>query len=561
MKNFKIYLAYVALLAMVMTSCSKEDNPDSPDGPDGEVMATLGFTALLEDFDRAMMTKQQDGNPLNQGEDAIPACSDLEPATVRVALKDSDENWVLGRDGEEDFIEIPVVPGDEGDTNWITDEGANDELELLAGTYSLEYFDVVAADGETILYIAPRENDDYGPAEYQNFVSDALPIENIVLQNGVKKYIDVEVLCYDEHYVQEYGYLFFDFTEVEIVYLCLFGNYCDEETGRHSPAEFQFSVWNYTENTIPDTSDDNLLYRDVNETGNYGTEEEPGDAYAKPLCVALPARGELDENVYYGELSMRNDEGEWEVIRLGAFSQNDVETLNLNDVPEGYDSGSNYYHFREGACGSQDDSDPCLFSEYVTVINDFESGDFIDSISFEDDTDYDIFDPSNPYGSYLITTDPGNLYGPFETYAGDDGMMLVLDGSPEGYSDRAYYTVRTPELCAGATYYVTMRLRDLSQPDVNNARLSINYQSEDDPNGTVLTVFTITDLVDTPTNDPQGWKKVGFIMEAKADGQMIMRVRDVENANSGNDFAMDDITLSNDPSILAGVQHINPSTN
>ncbi|PKD16719.1 hypothetical protein APR41_07890 [Salegentibacter salinarum] len=551
MKNFKIYLAYVALLAMVMTSCSKEDNPDSPDGPAGDEMATLGFTALLEDFDRAMATKQ--ANPGNEGEDAIPACSDEQPAMVRVALQDSDGNWVLDRDGEEDFIEIPVVPGEEGDTNWITDEGSNDELELLAGTYSLEYFDVVDSDGNPI-YIAPRENDDYGPAEYQNFVSDALPIENIVLQNGVKKYIDVEVLCYDEHYVQEYGYLFFDFTEVDIVYLCLFGNYCDED-GRHTPAEFQFSVWNYTENTIPDTSDDNLLYRDVNETGVY----ENGDAYARPLCVALPARGEEDENVYYGELSMQNEEGEWEVIRLGAFSQDDVETLDLSEVPEGYDSGSNYYHFREGECGNQDDSDPCLFSEYVTVENDFESGDFINSISFEDDTDYDIFDPNNPYGSYLITETPSDLYGPFTSHADDDGMMLVLDGSPEGYADRAYYTVRTPELCAGATYFVTMRLRDLSQPDVNNARLSINYQSEDDPNGVVLTQFTITDL--DGGSDPQGWKEVGFIMEAKADGQMIMRVRDVEDANSGNDFAMDDITLSNDPAILGGLSadNINPA--
>ena len=550
MKNFKIYLAYVALLAMVMTSCSKEDNPDSPDGPAGDEMATLGFTALLEDFDRAMMNKQEE--QVNNG---LPACSEEEPAMVRVALKDIAGNWVLDRDGEEDFIEIPVVPGEDDATSWITDEGANDELELLAGTYSLEYFDVVDSDGNPI-YIAPRENDDYGPAEYQNFVSDALPIENIVLQNGVKKYVDVEVLCYDAHYVQEYGYLFFDFEEIDILYLCLFGNVCDDD-GRHTPAKFRFDVWNYSGSTLDPKG--TLLYSDTNEWGTY----DNGDAYAEPLCVQLPDDAdEVDQ--YYGELWLVDDQGaiinELDgPIRLGVFDETDVKNQTWADyqVDENNgDSTSNYYHFREGDCMSQDDSDPCLFKDIAYYENDFNDGETFISNGVVTGTEYEFSstagwtpggtDSSAPLwaeGTYTFTSNPSDVHNHWIDFEnGND--FFILNGDTEAGVE-AYFSITQDDVCPGADYFVAFDILNVyngsNSPD-NDIRLIAEVDG---------TPLDDSDQIIVVPYDNANWTRVALRVKANGLGALDIRFVDDNTVASGNDFAIDNVVISNDPSITS----------
>ncbi len=289
MKNFNKYLTGLAIVALLFTSCSKDEN-NMNDGADKNV-ASVSFGAILNDF---VSSKAELKSHLSD----IPSCSDAAPAYVQVALKNGDA-WVAGQNGDEGgFIQIPIAgSGDynnDGVISWFTDESS--ELELAPGTYSLEYFGVLDAD-MNVLWIAPRENDDYGPANFQNFVNDALPI-SIDLRAGVKKYVDVEVLCYDERFADEYGYLFFDFNNVDVITFCTFGNYCND-SGRHFPAHFNINAWKYSGDPNAPKGEMLLTEAQMNEVGIY----DNGDAYAKPICIALPDRTGVEDE-YYIEISL-----------------------------------------------------------------------------------------------------------------------------------------------------------------------------------------------------------------------------------------------------------------
>ncbi|MBK5193282.1 MAG: hypothetical protein JJE07_08725 [Flavobacteriaceae bacterium] len=351
MKIIKIYLVCLAVTGLLFTSCSKEDESSLSGLPGDEApqTATLSFGAVLNDLVSNSVANEQH----IPGD--VPACSDAAPTKVRVALKDAQDTWVAGQNGDTGgFIEIPVIPNGEG--GWMTKE--SDEVELPQGQYTLEYFAVLDA-GNNVLWIAPRENDDYGYSNFAAFVSDPLPI-NINLRDGVKKYVNVEVLCYDERFADEFGYLFFNFTGVRVIILGVYGNICDE-TGRHSPAHFRFDVWTYSGDPLnpkgtPLFNANNPL---MNEHGVY---EDTGDEYSMPLWVALPDNEDVND-LFYAEMWMIDEQGDptaSDPIRMGEFTQEGVESLFYSD--NGVERAK-YLHFRDG-CGSdgmQDDSDPTFF--------------------------------------------------------------------------------------------------------------------------------------------------------------------------------------------------------
>jgi len=333
MKKFKRHISLVAIFALLFTSCSKDEVTGIQDDPNTE-MATISFGAVLNDFaaNRAALKAPLTGD--------VPECSTAAPVKVRVALKNSAGAWVAGKDGDDGgFIEISIIPNGEG--GWMTKE--SDDLELPEGMYSLEYFAVLDA-GNNILWIAPREDDTYGPANFAAFVNDALPI-SINLRVGVKKYIDVEVLCYDQRFADEFGYLFFDFTEVDTITLCIFGNYCNS-IGRHFPAAFSVEAWWYSGDPLNPKGAALTNEPLFNETGLY---QDPVEAFAKPICLALPD-GEEDD-LYYIEISILDFA---EVYDAPAGLKHTF-VISDTDVIDLYNGGTNtYYHFREG-CEDQ----PC----------------------------------------------------------------------------------------------------------------------------------------------------------------------------------------------------------
>lgn len=320
MKIFKNYFMGIAIVAMLFASCSKEESGNIPD--DNAEKVQLSFGATLNDLlnDRAQSKAHFSD---------IPECSDEAPATVDV---------VISQTGEADIeVTLDVLSDDldgDGDMDYFTDY--SEDLELTPGSYMLEEFIVYDDDGNEI-WIAPRDDDDSG--DFDGYVNSTLPMA-IDLGAGVKKYVDVEVLCFDDRMVNQYGYLFFDFEGKELIEFCFFGNYCTPN-GRHYTASYSVDVWNYEDGEKTDQLYDDLIAQ--------VTMNDDGDYAADPLCVVLPD-GEEDDSYWFEITILSTDEYgvTEEVIRAGEIS--DVEVRSFFDGDDNLD----YYHFFEGDCGETD---------------------------------------------------------------------------------------------------------------------------------------------------------------------------------------------------------------
>lgn len=393
-------MAFIAVFAMLFTSCSKEESGVTP--IDSE-KATLSFGALLGDLTSNRTSKQAVGD--------IPECSDDEPAYVGIVLL-QDGTEIIGT--SEEPYKIDLAPG-----QIFTVEDAM--LQLDPGVYTLDHFSVYNADDE-LIWLAPRGG------EMANFVENPLPLE-ISLGAGVKKYVEVDVLCYDNRNVNEYGYLFFDIVTNEAIKFCIFGNYCPPaENGRHYPASYTVDVWSGT------NSSGEILYDDVeNVTGYY----DNGDFYADPLCFALPDREGVDQ--YYFEITLRSSDEYGQVtervIRRGNITDDVVRTF--------FDGDNNidYYHFREG-CG--EDSPPIFenpedegefYSTCLYPLND--SNAFLLATFHLKDNVLKTnvlasgLEPGEVHPQHIHGfTDGTNAVCPPESASGDDDIITLEEGLP-----------------------------------------------------------------------------------------------------------------------------------
>lgn len=316
MKNLKTSLSFIAIIALLFTSCSKEN--DGLGNPDADKV-TLTFGAIVNDLvTNRSSDKQSTGD--------IPECSSDTPAFVEVVVSQNGTNIVGSISSP---FQIDLVSG-----QIFTEEVA--ELELVPGNYTLDHFTVHNSAGD-IIWVAPKSN-----SEMAGFVESALPL-NIDLNAGVKKYVDVSVLCFDNRDVNEYGYLFFDLDTNEAIKFCIFGNYCPPaEGGRHYPASYSVNVWYGTD------ASGTPLYTDVqNQTGYY----DNGDYYAEPLCFALPDTAGEDD--YYFEITLTSSD-EYGNVEERVIRQGSINDLIVKSFFDGEDS-LEYYHFREG-CEGEDET-------------------------------------------------------------------------------------------------------------------------------------------------------------------------------------------------------------
>lgn len=334
MKNFKLLIAFMALLAMILTSCSKENEQETIAA--GEKVA-LTFGAIVNNLvENRTATKDHLSD--------IPECSDDIPAYVEVVVSHNGTN-VAGT--TEEPLRVNLVAG-----QTFTEEMP--ELELNPEMYKLDYFTVHNDDGD-IIWVAPRTGSSLG-----EYVQNSLPMD-IDLRAGVKKYVDVSVLCFDNRDVNEYGYLFFDINTNRAIEFCVFGNYCDED-GKHYPAQYSIDIYSYANGILGDQ-----LYEDVRSDVSMNS---TGDYAASPVCFALPDTEGMDE--YYFEITIRNSDAygdiEERIIRAGIINDGDVR-----DLMDG-ENNVDYYHFREGSCSNMEDS-PDLFdsenSELFAFIDDY----------------------------------------------------------------------------------------------------------------------------------------------------------------------------------------------
>lgn len=313
MRNLKFYTFFLVMFALIITSCSREE--DGMASLENE-KATISFGALLDNL-------ENNRNSLKQETGTIPACTEDDAVYVEIILSSGGVDMV-GAEGAPFRIEL--VAG-----QLFTEEVA--ELELSPGDYSLDYFSVHSMDG-TVIWVAPM-----AASGMATWVDNPLPLD-ITLGAGVKKYVDVSVLCFDDRMVNEYGYLFFELNENKAIEFCMFGNYCDD-SGMHYPAAYSVDIWNYSDGQIG-----SVLYSNVTNS----VELNDLDEYASsPVCFFLPDTAGDDE--YYFEISLLNSDAYGDVtesiIREGVITDGDVRSLHIGE------DDSDYYHLRYG-CGSTD---------------------------------------------------------------------------------------------------------------------------------------------------------------------------------------------------------------
>jgi len=267
-KTIKFLMASLALIFFLFTSCSQ----DEPVGKEelGENMAVIELGPLLNDF----LNRQAQGD--------IPACSDDAPAYARIML--------THEMGSVDVV-VPILSDESG---FFTDYDEELAIPIPDGEttteVSLTDFLVYAEEpGAEVMpiWVAPKEGSDY-----ENFVNDPLPIV-FDLRAGSKKYVSVEVLCFDDRDVNLYGYQFFDLIPVELYEFCVFVNYCTDN-GRHYTGNYNLDIDYLLGDEVI-----NLYDGESPVTGNT-EDDDSGEWYADPLCLAIPAPmyDETDSDIY-----------------------------------------------------------------------------------------------------------------------------------------------------------------------------------------------------------------------------------------------------------------------
>lgn len=452
MRNFKSYLSFIAVFALLFTSCSKDEDP----AVNNSEMATLSFGAILQDLANKSTSKQSDIGDM-------PECSDGVADYVSVHVTTDEGVDVVGTDA--DAFEIDLVDG-----QVFTEEVP--ELELEEGTYILEHFAVYTSDDE-LIWLAPK-----GGA-LAEFVDAPLPM-TINLGAGVKKYVDVDVLCYDDRDVNAYGYLFFELDMNRAFEYCFFANYCNGD-GYHYPARYSVDI----------SIDGETIYSDVvNTTG----ENQWGDLYADPLCFALPDLEEYADDEEYIDFTLTlldwEEEGAYgdvtEEVISGSLSRNEILANNVEGTDE-----VEYGHYRFG-CGDDggeapadgdDDGEPDASDNCPQMANPAQT-------DTDDDGMGNICDPDDDNDGMDDTEDPCDT-DPENTCDDEPGCTV---GAPASGCDQltlSNYTVSTTGLSIDQLPFIP-----LVTPDDQEAVGSIEF----DFNNNVLTAhfdlnegYTVTD--------------------------------------------------------------------
>ncbi|MCM4161258.1 hypothetical protein DHB64_15295 [Antarcticibacterium sp. W02-3] len=277
-------------MGLLAISCSEEDKTHV-----SNEKATISFGAVLNDLLANRAANKQEIMDL-------PACTNDEPSYVQVILLQG-ENEIVGAAGNP--FRIDLVTG-----QIFTEEVP--ELELEPRTYTLDHFAVYNAAGG-LIWLAPR-----GGA-LAAFVENPLPL-TIEPSAGVKKYVDVPVICYDDRDVNEYGYLFFELNPTEAYEFCFFANYCND-TGRHFPGYYSVDIW------LGSDDSGTLLYSGLE--NSVSTQGE--DPAAQPLCIALPniASYAGNEDYIYYEITLLDWPGVYgdvdNTVITGTLSRDDIE--------------------------------------------------------------------------------------------------------------------------------------------------------------------------------------------------------------------------------------------
>ena len=347
-----LYLLTILCSVLTITNSCTSDAELMEEPLLSEELISLQFGPVLNEMTFFSPGQQSQEDPeensnLEEQDEFIQQCATAIPAFLDIVLS-RDGNIMLGEMGAPVRIPIHQTPfndpnGGTAQPVYFTEEST--ALQLPPGTYQLEYASVLDAN-EDMVWMAPRMDD--SPGNLANLVDNPLPL-SINLSSGVKPYVPLDVICFDDRIVNRYGYVFFDIHAVEIIEFCIFGNYCDEN-GRHYSAYFSVDVWKYSgdaenpKGEILYTGLENAIWIEDDFENGVSTEG------ATTLCMKLPDGPGLDQ--YYMEINLLPGFGnsEEELIRAGVITDEDVRAL--FDGAQAMDP----YHLRAG-CSNLDTPD------------------------------------------------------------------------------------------------------------------------------------------------------------------------------------------------------------
>ncbi|PLW97884.1 MAG: hypothetical protein C0591_05655 [Marinilabiliales bacterium] len=210
----KLFL--VLMIAAVFVSCKKNDTTSvQPETEKAYAEVSFNINQIIPEASR-------EDFPFN-----LPECSDTDPVTADIVIMDGE-----GDDATEVFngtVSLYSLPGDE---NLYTQAikldlvGCDPEsTEPCCNTFYVTEFYVKNADG-VIIYAAPAAGSDaQGFLDYPERMLN----REIVICEFTKYQFDIDVLCYEEAYYTEFGFVWFNVNEVVLCQVCFFGDICLNE--------------------------------------------------------------------------------------------------------------------------------------------------------------------------------------------------------------------------------------------------------------------------------------------------------------------------------------------
>ncbi|WP_148264612.1 hypothetical protein [Christiangramia forsetii] len=366
MKTIKRVLVGMLLFTSLLAGCSKEE--DSMISEPSTQNVSLEFGAVLNDLANKVMNKTIH----NQ----LPNCNNGVPKLARITVSYNGEARTVDlnilSDGTTYYtdyseeLKIPVKVSSDGDDS-------NDFTKVTLSEFLV--YDANPDNGGKLVWIAPK-----GDSDFSGYVDKPLPFD-ITVRPGTKKYVELEVLCFDERMANEYGYLSFVLTTEKLFNLCFFANYCDDN-GRHYPANYSIDLF-----VLNEDGEQIQIYAG----GEHGTmpdigQYDDGEYFGRPLCLAVPGPPDGvagDEDYLFYTIIPEDWEslyGNIDNIPLAA------EGLNWNEVQALYnDDGETqeYIHI-------------LINCEEVSACGEFET---IPESSF-----YDSITPENPVDYFEIVT-------------------------------------------------------------------------------------------------------------------------------------------------------------
>ncbi|RKS53772.1 hypothetical protein BC962_2028 [Gillisia mitskevichiae] len=279
MKTITRYLAFMVLLSPLFSSCSKEEEEVAVNIESFTQSISLEFGAVLNDLSNKMISKENFSQ--------IPDCvNDAAPAVARLSISFNGETKTMDIDiltngtnyytDYSDELKIPVVVSDDG----------NNENDYT--TVTLSKFLIYDGDPDgagNLIWVAPT-----GDGDFLGYVDKPLPLD-IIVRPGTKKNEVIEVFCFDQQIVNEYGYSFLELMPQKLYKLCFFANYCHSD-GRHYPGNYSLDLFVQDANGIRVQLYNNEDTNAKPITGQY----ENGEYFSQLLCLVIPGPPEKVEN-------------------------------------------------------------------------------------------------------------------------------------------------------------------------------------------------------------------------------------------------------------------------